>query len=127
MADVERTASGCNPVPQFCSCRPRDAVQYGGYRVPRECGCDVEHLRYHGDDVDHLDEVQVEAELAAIVRRLALLPLGAHQMARDWLLRRRARLLEAQQARARRELPDLTLPAMFEGVPKVRVVVVEVE
>ena len=126
MADVERTRSGCKPVPQFCSCRPRDAVRYGGYRVPRECACDVEHVRYHGDDVDTLDEVQLEAELAAIVRRLAFLPLGAHPMEGDWLLRRRALLLEAQQARAIPDFSEAPVPATSEGVPTVHVRVVEV-
>jgi len=127
MADVEGTPSQRKLVAQFCTCRARDTLRYGGYRVPSESGCDVEFERYHLDDLDELDEIAVEAELAAIVRRLAFLPRGAHPIARDWLLRRRAALLEAQQARAIPEPSEAPVPATSEGVPQVRVVVVEVE
>jgi hypothetical protein len=112
--------------PQFCSCRPRDAVRYGGYRVPREYACDVEYARYHGHDVDTLDEVQVEAELAAIVRWLAFLPLGKHPVERDWLLRRRRWLLDAQRVLTIMDRPWAPVPATSGGVPKVQVRVVEV-
>lgn len=122
MADVEGTPSQRKLVAQFCTCRARDTLRYGGYRVPRESACDVEHRRYHGDDLDELDEIAVEAELVAIVCRLAFLPLGAHPIARDWLLRRRARLLEAQRARAVPDLPEPTVPATSGGAPQVRVV-----
>jgi len=113
---------------RFCTCpADRALLRYPPYRVPRPSSCDIEFSRYHHSDVIDLDELEIEAELAAAVRTLAVLPPGAHPTAQEWLRRRYRRLLETQQARARRELPDLTLPAMSEGVPKTRVVVVEVE
>jgi hypothetical protein len=113
---------------RFCTCpADRRGLRYPPYWVPRPSACDIEFSRYHQCDVVDLDELEIEAELAAAVRTLAVLSPGAHLIAQEWLRRRYRRLLETQQARARRELPDLTLPAMSDGVPKTRVVVVEVE
>jgi hypothetical protein len=100
-------------------------LRYGPYRVPRPSACELEFARYHGDDIAGLDEIQVEAELAAIVRTLAVLLSGARPLDREWLLRRRQQLLEAQRLVAI-EVAAATVPATSGGVPKMHVRVVEV-
>jgi hypothetical protein len=118
-ARIERASDRRKPLARVCSCQHEPTrLRYGRYRVPSPAACDVEHARYHGDDVDDLDEIQVEDELGALVRRLAVLSPESHPVYHEWLLFRRHRLLEH-----RRQL-DGPPP---EPPDKVRVVVVEVE
>jgi hypothetical protein len=79
-------------------------VRYGSYLVPRPAGSDVEHARYHHDDlaVPNLDEVVVIDELIAATRTLVRTPRGRHVVDRDWLLERRRRLQDAL-----RRLPEM--------------------
>jgi hypothetical protein len=112
---------------RFCTC-PADwgGLRYGPYRVPRPSACDLEFARHHGDDVAELDEFEVESELAALVRTLALLPLGARPLDRAWLLRRRRWLLDAQRIITIMDRPWPPVPATSGGLPQVHVRVVEV-
>jgi len=138
-ARIEGARDRRKPVSRFCSCRHEPKrLRYGPYRIPSPAACDVEHARYYGDDVEHLDPIDVEDELGWLVRRLAILRPGARPVEHDWLRFRRARLLDHGQRLegtapeppdedAVREGSGGAVPAMAEEVPKVRVVVVEVE
>ena len=134
--ELERDVPG-RKVPRFCSC-PADPwiLRYGRFAVPRAAACDVEHERYHHRDLEHADQIDVEAEFADAVRTLALLRPGRRPVERAWLVRRYQRLHDLRECPEHPPEPDAdavrdslggTVPAMSEGGPKVRVVVVEVE
>jgi len=115
------------PPRRSCTCPTTSSeLWYGHYRVPQPSRCDREFARYHCRDLSDLDEIEVEAELQAIVGTLAVLPAGAHPRAREWLLDRRRRLRGRQQTPMIAP-PEEGVPAMSEGVPRERAVVVEVE
>jgi hypothetical protein len=124
-------------VPRFCTCPPEPTrLRYGPYRIPSPARCDVEHRRFYGDDVADLDDIQAEDELRALVRKLAVLSAERHPVDHEWMVLRRQWLLDRRRRlkgtpppdeRAVLDRPGCTVPAMSEGVPKVRVVVVEVE
>src|SRR5262245_30934996 len=79
-----------------CSCPRRTGeLRFGAYRVPQPAGCDVEYARYHHRDLAQLDEVEIEAELHALVAVLALLPGEARAWDRAWLVERRHHLCDA--------------------------------
>jgi hypothetical protein len=106
--------------------------------VPQESRCDVEHRRYYGDDLEHLADFEIEDEILAAGRTLALVPLGARPLERDWLAWRYEQLhrlrrcpewaTHALQADddAVQKVSEETVPAMSAGAPKAHVRVVEV-
>jgi hypothetical protein len=112
-----------------CTYPPRPGeIRYGTYRVPSPCACDVEYARYQSDDLAGLTEIEVEAELQAMVPVLAQPSAALPPFARNWLIHRRLRLLQvhrAPEADAERPKPQATLPDFSGGVShthKVRVV-----
>jgi len=99
-AGQQARADADHPAPGSCSCPTRaDECRYGAYRVPQPAACDLEDARYRHDDVAQLEEVQLEAELAALVALLASLPAAARPLDRAWLLERRRRLRAAPAGR----------------------------
>jgi hypothetical protein len=123
-ARIEGARDRRKPIPRFCSCRYESKrLRYGPYRIPSPASCDVEHARYYGDDIEHLGAIEVEDELGALVRRLAFLSPERSPVYHEWLLFRRQSLLDH---RRRLDGPPPELPD-DDAVPKVRVVVVEVE
>jgi hypothetical protein len=94
-----------------CSCPRRwHELRYGRYRVPCATACDVEYARFHHHDVVELGEIAVEAELQAVTRTLALLPIAARPLERGWLLERRQRLLTARGPTPRSTPPSRRSP-----------------
>jgi hypothetical protein len=99
-AGHEARLAADHPVPGSCSCPPcLDDVPYGPWRVFCPSACDVEHTRRHDRDIAQLGEVELAAELLGVVATLVSIRPGIVE--REWLLKRRRRLLAVRDQRGR--------------------------